>query len=608
MTAALKLRVIEKGRSFECDLPARLELGRQAPLPNRGDLEAAPLALLPRPDGSHRLVVGWNSEFDVASQQALLEALPDGRVRVTNISNRLLLTVSDLPDPLRYNERASVTPPFTISLGRRTIYIAAETGQPTSPQSLLTRQSLAPGAALPLDLERPSFPQLDPTDFDQLIDWLQATTGVLQSAAAAEDFLARAAEALVTIVQLHSGRVLLRHEDRWHQAHIHRTEGVTEVPELSSTVLRELYAKKCSVWQRPTPEGMSPNSLRHLQAVVAAPLLDPAGEVVGALYGEVRREGPRTAFGDDKLRALLVEMLANAVSGGLARQAIERDRTLFRQFFPPDLAERLSRDPDLIREGREAEVTVLFCDVRGFSTASEQIGPAQTFAWIAEVFAALSQVVQEERGVLVDYMGDELMAMWGAPESQPDHAGRAARAALAMLRVRAELDRQSLATRGIPTRIGIGLNSGKAQVGNTGSSFKLKYGPLGDTVNVASRIQSMTRYLKCSLLVSGDTWAALGRTGVGRRVVKTRVAGIQQARDLYELADAGDGTIQFFRDSEAALDALEQRQFAEAAQLAGKLLREHPGDGPLQLILARASQALITDGEGFDPVWIPPGK
>jgi adenylate cyclase len=607
MPPTLKLRVVEKGRDFECDLPPRLELGRQAPIPNRGDLEPSPLALLSRPDGSQRLVVGWNSESELASQQALLEALPDGRVRVTNLSNRVALTVSDLPDPLRHNERAVLTPPFTISLGRRTVHISAPASYPASPQSL-TRQSLAPGARVGLGLEPPSFPKLDASDFDQLIDWLQATTGVLQSAVAADDFLARAAEALVTIVQLHSGRVLLRQNDKWHQAQTHRAEGVAEVPELSSSVLRELVARKCSVWQRPTPDGMSPGSLRSIHAVVAAPLLAPDGEVVGALYGEIRRDGPRPAFGDDKLRALLVEMLANAVSGGLARQEVERDRALLRQFFPPELAERLSRDPGLIREGREAEVTVLFCDVRGFSTASERIGPAQTFAWIAEVFAELSRAVQDEQGVLVDYIGDELMAMWGAPEQQLDHAERAARAALAMLRTCEELSRRSLATRGVPTRIGIGLNSGTAQVGNTGSAFKLKYGPLGDAVNVASRIQAMTRYLKCSLLVSGETAAARSGAGVARRVVKARVAGVHQARELYELADDGAGQAEFFRDSEAALDALESRHFAEAAQQAGKLLREHPGDGPLQLILARASQALITDGEGFDPVWMPPGK
>jgi adenylate cyclase len=177
-----------------------------------------------------------------------------------------------------------------------------------------------------------------------------------------------------------------------------------------------------------------------------------------------------------------------------------------------------------------------------------------------------------------------------------------------MLQACEELDRASRAEWKVPTRIGIGLNSGKARVGNTGSPRKYEYGPLGDPVNVASRVQGMTKYLKSPLLVSGETREAQQGEVAARRVVKVRQAGVKQVRDLYELAAAATGQGKFFEESEAALRALEGGQFAEAALQAARLLRDHPGDGPLQLILARAAEALVNDGAGFDPVWVPPGK
>src|SRR5262249_11871572 len=158
----------------------------------------------------------------------------------------------------------------------------------------------------------------------------------------------------------------------------------------------------------------------------------------------------------------------------------------YQQFFPADLADDLTRDPTLIQKGRKEKVAILFCDVRNFSNASEQLGPVDTFRWISDVLEKLSRCAQDEHGVLVDYVGDELLAMGGAPGPKADRAERAVRAALAMLRVRKDLDHKWLPQLQRETAIGIGLNSGDALVGNIGSTLKFKYGPQGDTVNVAS--------------------------------------------------------------------------------------------------------------------------
>ena len=133
-----------------------------------------------------------------------------------------------------------------------------------------------------------------------------------------------------------------------------------------------------------------------------------------------------------EFEAKLVELLANGVAAGLARvkeeQAAAAARVQFEQFFTPQLAAQLQRDPQLL-DGRDAEVTVLFADIRGFSRVSERLGPERTMAWIHDTMSVLSECVLRHDGVLVDFIGDEMMAMWGAPLPQPDHASLACLAA-----------------------------------------------------------------------------------------------------------------------------------------------------------------------------------
>src|SRR5262249_36584227 len=146
-------------------------------------------------------------------------------------------------------------------------------------------------------------------------------------------------------------------------------------------------------------------------------------------------------------------------------------------FFTPQLARQLELNPDLL-QGRDAEVTLLFCDIRGFSRISEQLGPAGTMTWISDTMATLSECVRARQGVLVDYIGDELIAMWGAPEAQPDHARLACLAALDMLARVPELNERWRTQLKETMGLGIGVNTGVSRVGNMGSPHKFKYGPL----------------------------------------------------------------------------------------------------------------------------------
>src|SRR5687767_12828140 len=172
-----------------------------------------------------------------------------------------------------------------------------------------------------------------------------------------------------------------------------------------------------------------------VKALVAAPILNPQGEVIGVLYGDrsSRSDGLRPIT---HVEAMLVELLATGIAAGLARveqeQAALRANVQLEQYFTPNLSRHVLQNPQLL-EGREEEVSVLFCDIRGFTRITERIGAKRTVDWTSEVLGALSECVMREDGVLVDYVGDELMAMWGAPDSQPDHARRACRAGLDML-------------------------------------------------------------------------------------------------------------------------------------------------------------------------------
>ena len=152
----------------------------------------------------------------------------------------------------------------------------------------------------------------------------------------------------------------------------------------------------------------------------------------------------------------------------------------------------------------------MFCDIRGFSTIAERVGAQRTIEWINDVLTELSLCVTKTDGVLVDYVGDELMAMWGAPAEQPDHARRACRSAVEMLELLDPLRERWKEITPDKFGFGIGINTGMARVGNTGSKVKFKYGPLGNTVNLASRVQGITKKLGVAALITDSTAKATG--------------------------------------------------------------------------------------------------
>jgi adenylate cyclase len=381
----------------------------------------------------------------------------------------------------------------------------------------------------------------------------------------------------------------------------------------SDTILDKVLAERRTFRLVPEHDLGSgrPVSLDNVKSVVAAPILDRDGEVIGALYGD-RRTVRENRLEITEIEAVLAEMVACGIAAGIARVNEEQDalkaRAQFESFFTPELARQLELEPDLL-DGREAEITVMFCDVRGFSRISHRIGPRETVAWTSDVMARLSDCVSAHGGVLVDYIGDELMAMWGAPQQTPRHAELACRAGLEMLRTLPEINRLWKERIGDATAIGIGVNSGKAFVGNTGSHRKFKYGPLGNTVNLASRVQGATRQVNSAMLITDMTHTALtGQQSGGdlrtRRLCQARVVNISEPVQLYEV-DAGDRPRwdELRTLYEEALAMFEAGDFAKSARILGNLMADHPEDGPTLRLLARAVNALATGPDPSHPVW-----
>jgi len=182
----------------------------------------------------------------------------------------------------------------------------------------------------------------------------------------------------------------------------------------------------------------------------------------------------------------------------------------FGQYIPAELVEEMVENGQEVSIGGESrELTVLFSDVRGFTTISEGLNPHDLTTLMNVFLSAMTKVIHENRGTIDKYMGDAIMAFWGAPIADPDHARHAVEAALAMDRAMPALAEDFVARGWKPIKVGIGLNTGTMTVGNMGSNFRAAYTVLGDAVNLGSRLESLTKQYGVHIIVSEFTKAAV---------------------------------------------------------------------------------------------------
>ncbi|MFN6262226.1 MAG: CHASE2 domain-containing protein [Chromatiaceae bacterium] len=208
---------------------------------------------------------------------------------------------------------------------------------------------------------------------------------------------------------------------------------------------------------------------------------------------------------------LLVSLLSvYFISYGFVSETRRRKQinAVFDQYLPPAHIQRLLADPASVSlAGEKKQLSVLFCDIRGFTTISEQMSAQQLKLWLNQYFNALTRAIQQHDGTIDKYVGDMVMAFWGAPLAEPAHARKALTAAFAMLQALEALNRSFQAAGQPVVRIGIGINSGEMNVGDMGSDFRRSYTVIGDAVNLGSRLEGLTKFYGVALLVSEFTKA-----------------------------------------------------------------------------------------------------
>jgi adenylate cyclase len=182
----------------------------------------------------------------------------------------------------------------------------------------------------------------------------------------------------------------------------------------------------------------------------------------------------------------------------------------FGQYVPPELVDEMVQHPEAFSmEGESREMSVLFTDARGFTTISEGLEPRELSKLMNEFLTPLTRVIHRHRGTIDKYMGDCIMAFWGAPLNDPQHARHAVTAGLEMQATLRALHGEFRA-RGWPElRIGVGVNSGRMNVGNMGSDIRVAYTVMGDAVNLASRLEGLTKEYGVDMLVGASTRAAM---------------------------------------------------------------------------------------------------
>lgn len=596
----------DRAPCFSGPLAGTVELGRIDP--SRGGAERL---FVPSPGaGVVRLPIADATQSEISRRQMQIVPLDGARVRLTNLSATLAVPCGD--GTLAPGGSADHPLPVEVVIGRVTMVIAG------APPAEVPAGEATPVASPPTATLSTILADLPASKADSMVAWWRQVIDVLQSASHSDDFYQKATQALVQLVGLDVGAVFVFEGDRWVPRATLARGSHSSRP--STSVLATVRESGKPFVQRVANSSDVFSSMATIDAVVAAPILDRRGDVIGALYGHRSREEAKGGEPEiSHLEVLLVEALASGVATGLSRleeqrQKLEEQRlkkaqqATFEQFFGKELAVELERDPDMLR-GRETDVTVLFCDIRGFSAVSEKLTPVKTMEWIYDILSELSEEVVGEGGVVVDYVGDELLAMWGAPTSQPDHAVRACTAARRMARKMRSISDRWQGEIAAETSVGIGINTARACVGNTGSTLKFKYGPLGSGVNLGSRVQGATKYLKAPTVVTGATRRLLDDSFHLRRLCSVRVVNIVEPVELFELDCTGEpARRELFTGYEEALAAFDAGDFRRTTRILGNLLETFPGDGPALVLLSRAVGFMVNEPRDFSPVWQLPGK
>lgn len=265
----------------------------------------------------------------------------------------------------------------------------------------------------------------------------------------------------------------------------------------------------------------------------------------------------------------------------------------FRKFVPAELVQRLIKSGEEAKlSGKREELTLFFSDIADFTSLSEMMPPDTLMQQLSVYLDRLSQVIMEEQGTIDKYIGDSIMAFWGAPDPLEGQAEAACRAALRCQQALWELNQSWLEQGRPPLETRIGIHTGEAVVGNMGTHNRLNYTVIGDNVNLASRLEGVNKYYGTNIIISEAVFNKVGAAFHCRLLDRVQVKGKQRGVNIYELLGFAEEPLSeqmqlFQRQYETALRLYWQRQWAQAEVGLMELQHQWPGDLSVQLILER---------------------
>ena len=538
----------------------------------------------------------------VSRDQLLIEQFDSDTVRVQNVSSKVPVTLAD-GTVIGPGSELLVNVPVRLTTGRTNIEVQSPTATGSRGSSMRTISAPVSSSATPGSFKFDGVP-----DSTTLVGWFETLVNIQKATPGSDAFYEQTACAIVDLIGLDCGLVLLRDGTDWKILSGHAANPEVSL-HFSRTILQNVVDEARTFVLDDDPAAAS-ESLTNVESAVASPVFDSSGkEIIGAIYGSRQSSVMTAATGIRDLEAQLVQVIASVVGTGLARVQSEteaaRRRVQFEQFVSPVVARELDRDPELLG-GRDREISVLFADIRNFSRLSERIGAENVCRLVQSIMNQLNACVREFDGTTVCYLGDGLMAMWNAPVDQTEHPLLACQAALAMQKQLPDLNKEWGEKLDTELGIGVGVNTGVAMVGNTGSDEKPHYGPLGHHVNLASRVEGATKHLGVAILITGDVRAKLGSSVETRRVCQVRVVGMNTPVSLYELRGDADDSWRQRRDVyEKALAHYEAGEWTQACQSLNPLLAatDSTFDLPSLGLMSRSIEHIKSPPIEFDPVW-----
>lgn len=272
-------------------------------------------------------------------------------------------------------------------------------------------------------------------------------------------------------------------------------------------------------------------------------------------------------------------------------------KSTFQHYVAAPVMEELLKHPEKLKlGGEEKELTVLFSDIRRFTTISEGLKPNALINLLNEYLSAMSEVVFKYQGYLDKYVGDAIMAVYGAPLMQEDHINKACLTALDMME-RLNSIRQEWKGKGLPIlNIGIGINTGNMVVGNVGSEQKYEYTVIGDNVNLASRLEDLNKLYGTNIIVSERVYRQIGEEFFCRELDIVQVKGKTKPVAIYELIDRKSvsslkGAVDAFH---RGLKYYREKRWEEAVKAFNTVIELKPDDGPSLLFIQRCRQFMVS--------------